>query len=129
MNGLPLVFGSAALLAAASARRGSRGRSRVGDDVWVLIKEWPNGGDVPGVSLHISERHAEEALIKDWAQGEMEIHQALEWDELHTHEQKMTFIQSTDGEIVEEVLGYYPTILEKQVTGPHSIRNLVRDKK
>ncbi len=124
MNGLPLVFGSAALLAAASARRGSRARAHVGATVWVLIREWVDGSaPVPGVGLYVTERDAWEVLMEEWDEVyDDEDPEWPSWNELRTYSEKKAFFDQTENH--QDYLGFYHTIEPMIVKGTPSIRDL-----
>jgi hypothetical protein len=128
MNGLPLVFGSAALLAAVSARRGSRGRSRVGDTVWLLIKEWrgDRGGETAGVGVHVSSESAWDELIHDWQEASEgfpdEDEEWREWRNLRSRSERIAFIDECPDQ--PDWVGYWFEINPTVVQGPPSIRDL-----
>ena len=124
MNGLPFVFGSVALLAAASARRGSRVRVPVGGSVWLFIKNWTDDTkEACGVSVHATERDAWEALIKVWGRFNVPVETYLE--KRHYIENKLEEGKTQD----RYLLGYWPLIEEKIVEGKPSIRDLAREER
>ena len=123
MNGLPLVFGGVAMLAAASARRGSRARARVGVTVWAYIQEWVDSADTPGFSLYVTERDAWEVFREPWD----EVYDDDEpewpsWNDLRTYHEKKAFFDQIDD--TQNYLGFYYTIEERIVEGAPSIRDL-----